>query len=100
MTITLNPGKIKQVNATLTPLITIDDFHFTEVVENHLPEYVVGWAEAYCPGEGGENSDVKEFWYRPPSGYEVVECMHDGIGSHGGCPGCAMRRVKCVKIVK
>ena len=93
--ITLQPGETRQVNATLVRLITIiEDFHFTEVVENHLPEYVVGWAAAYPPGWPG----AERYWYRPPSGYEVVESRQGGIGSHGGCPGCAMCLVKCVKV--
>ena len=94
--IILQPGETRQVNATLVRLITIEDFHFTEVVENHLPEYAVGWAANYCP----DRADAPAEWrYRPPDGYEVAECvMNAPLGSHGGCPGCAMCQVKCVKI--
>ena len=71
------------------PPIPVSEFHFTEIVENHLPEYIIGWAEATCSGY---------YNYVPPTGYSRVSCEYGDMGSHGGCPSCFMVLVRCDKI--
>lgn len=116
-TITLDPGIQSRVDFTFTPTVakvhqvSVDGlsgsfscsevpyinpeiFHFTEIVENHLPESIIGWAEATCPGQG-----LPRFQYVPPSGYEVVRCvLTSKLGTHGGCPNCIMSEIWCERI--
>ena len=69
---------------------SIEEFHFTEIVEDHLPDYIIGWAAASCGGI---------YNYIPPAGYIRTSCeMAPGRGSHGGCPSCSMCKVRCDKI--
>jgi hypothetical protein len=63
-------------------------FNFTEIVENHLPEYIIGWAENNCSGP---------YNYGAPAGYVRTSCAYGGVGIHGGCSGCAMSLVRCDK---
>ena len=75
---------------TPAPVIPVSEFHFTEIVENHLPEYIIGWAAATCGGY---------YNYVPPVGYTRTSCFTVGtLGSHGGCPDCIMSQVRCDKI--
>lgn len=72
------------------PVIPVSEFGFTEIVDNHLPEYIIGWAAATCEGQ---------YNYVPPAGYERTSCFTDGtLGTHGGCPNCIMAQVRCEKI--
>jgi len=75
--------------ATQKKEIDIGEFRFTEIVENHLPEYIIGWAMAACSGQ---------YNYVPPAGYKRTSCERTyELGTHGGCPDCIMSKVRCDK---
>jgi hypothetical protein len=67
-------------------MVSINDFKFTEVVEDTLPYYAVGWVEA-CTG----CCEYKQ--YIPPSGWMVVGSIAGEEGSHGVSPGEPATRV-------
>lgn len=63
-------------------------FGATEVEEDHLPESITFWAQAFCPDK------YTNYVYQVPEGYELVSCEMDGVGTHGGCSYCAMAKIK------
>lgn len=70
------------------PPVTVEEFRFTEIAENQLPEYIIGWSQATCSGP---------YNYVPPAGYVRTSCEASVQGSHGGCPACLMSRIRCDK---
>lgn len=73
--------RLIKVCATLHGIVvSIGDFHFTEVVED-TPNRVKGYAEATCGGQFSYET-VK------PTGWHVSAC--ESASGHGGCSYCAM----------
>lgn len=73
----------------------IDKFIFSEVVNNHLPEYAVGYV---CGGVCGYGDPTDMWYYVPPEGYVVTECTDAGFGSGHGCiPEVEVARIRCEK---
>lgn len=71
----------------------INKFLFSEVVENHLPEYAVGYV---CGGVCGYGDPTDMWFYTPPEGYSVTAC--EDIGSSHGCiPEVEVARIRCDK---
>lgn len=68
------------------------NFNVTELVSDNLPDSIEFWTTAYCPDAG------TEYDYTVPQGYKVSSCVYGGNGSHGGCSGCVMTKIKLVKI--
>ena len=84
---TLNLGTITLTPTTAPP--TPPDaakFGLSEIVENHLPEWITGYA---CAGCGAR------YPYKCPFGYKRTECRSEPTGSHGCCSYCSVVFVKC-----
>ena len=64
----------------------VKKFGAVKVVENYLPTSITFWAEAFCPGS-------RHYPYVVPAGYEVVERIYGGVGTHGGRSYCVMTRI-------
>ena len=61
-------------------------FGLKEIVDNHLPEWISGYA---CAGCGAR------YPYICPEGYKRTECRSQPNGTHGCCPNCMVAFVKC-----
>jgi PKD repeat protein len=81
---------ISQFTLTLTkgvaPPPDAAKFKLSEVVENHLPEWISGYA---CAGCGAS------YPYKCPAGYNRTVCRSERGGTHGCCPSCMVAFVKC-----
>ena len=71
-------------------MVVAGDFGFSEITEDKLPYYIIGWAQAGCG---------TSFPYVPPSGWKVTAKTSGANGSHGGCSFCMMCQVKVEPIV-
>jgi len=76
---------LKSAGAPPTPP-DVAKFGLKEIVENHLPEWITGYACAACSGG---------YKYNCPTGYKRTECRPEPNGSHGCCPRCMVAFVKC-----
>ena len=90
-TVTIRAGEIEDIGTiTLTPTtVTPPDaakFGLSEIVENHLPEWITGYA---CAGCGAR------YPYICPAGYKRTECVPQANGTHGCCSTCMVAFVKC-----
>lgn len=65
-----------------------EKFFYTEIVNNSIPQTIEFWTEAYCPFEDNH------FSYTVPYDFDLVYCEKGDDGSHGGCPTCAMSKIK------
>jgi hypothetical protein len=73
--------------------LTAKDFGGTELVEDNLPESLTAWYAATCQGI----YDIHLEKHTPLNirgRYRVAKCERGPTGSHGGCPGCGMCKVR------
>ena len=68
----------------------VAEFGLSEVVENHLPGWITGYACASCSGG---------YAYKCPSGYKRTVCyVQTRLGVHGCCSSCIVAFVKCERV--
>ena len=65
-------------------------FGLSEIVDNHLPGWITGYACGECGGRWWE--------YKCPAGYKRTECRSEPVGSHGCCSRCSVIFVKCESV--
>ncbi|MFA5013053.1 MAG: polysaccharide deacetylase family protein [Candidatus Paceibacterota bacterium] len=61
-------------------------FSMTELVSDNS-DSIEFWTQATCPG-------ISKYGYQIPDGYKLISCASGGTGTHSGCPGCLMSKIK------
>jgi hypothetical protein len=59
--------------------LTIDDFGFTEVLDNEIPYHVAGYVKGVC----NDPNRIDSYVYLPPKGWKITSCIKMPAGSHG-----------------